>query len=380
MMSVPKICFVMVFTVLITTGCWNLKEPDQRAFVMGTGMDINKDGQYSLSSLIAIPAGIGGQEGGSSQKESYRVLNSVGKNTTNALQNMQAHLSRSMFIGHREIVLIGEKMAEHGIVDWVDEYFRNPQSESRSRIFVVKGSQAKDVFEINSIFDPYITTTLNDEQSTLGLGNFFFDTLISDALGQGTQPMLPALSMNQSKHYEYSGFAIFDKENDLKLAGYLNREDSFYTSWIRRKVNNYNITSTVPGHQGNYSLKMKSLNRRVRTSVEDNQIKVDVLLSGSGVIVENNTNLDPSKESDLLLIQKALNEESQKAIMRMVDKAQKQFKLDIFGFGEHVHRQHPEQWKSLRPMWHEIFPQTEVTVHVKVKCKDMGETNTTIIQ
>ncbi|MBP3962750.1 Ger(x)C family spore germination protein [Paenibacillus lignilyticus] len=377
MIKAAKIGFVMLFTVLIATGCWNLEEPDQRAFVMGTGMDLNKDGKYMLSTLIAIPAGIGVEEGNTTQK-SFRVLASTGKNNSDAAQKLQAQLSRSLFIGHREIVLIGEKMAEHGIADLVDEFFRNPQSEARSKIFVVKGTQAKNVFEINSMFDPYITSTLYDEQATLGLRNFYFAAFMYDALGQGTQPLLPALTMNRKKHYVYSGFAILDKDNDLKLAAYLNPEESFYTNWMKRRVNNYFMTSTVSGFEGTFSIKLRSLNRRIQTSVRGNRVKVDIQLSGAGVLVENNTNLDPSTESHLLLIQKSMNESSKKIIEQLVEKAQKQIKLDFFGFGEIVHHQHPAQWKALRTKWNVIFPQIEVSVRVNLKCKDLGETNSTI--
>ncbi|SDX08202.1 Ger(x)C family spore germination protein [Paenibacillus sp. CF384] len=375
--TVVQIGFVMLFIALVTTGCWNLEEPDQRAFVMGTGMDMNKDGKYMLSTLIAIPSGIGVQEGGSSKK-SFQVLSATGKNNTDAAQKLQAQLSRTLFIGHREIVLIGEKMAEHGIADWIDEYFRNPQSEARSKIFVVKGTQAKNVFQINSMFDPYITSTLYDEQATLGLRNFYFAAFMYDALGQGTQPLLPVLTMNRSKHYVYSGFAVFNKDNGLKLAAYLNPEDAFYTNWIRRRINNYFMTATVPEFGGTFSIKLRSLNRRIQTSVQGNRVKIDILLSGGGVLVENNTSLDPSLVSHLLLIQKSLNEQTLKKVEQVVDKAQKQIKLDFFGFGEIVHHQHPAQWKSLRPKWNVIFPQVEVSVRVNIQCKDLGESNASI--
>lgn len=374
------LCLVLLLTVSSTTGCWNLREPDQLAFVSGTGLDLTKDGQLQISVQIVIPSGIGGGQdsGGGTKKKSFRVITATGKNIYDTLPNLQAQLSRSLFLGHREIILIGQHMAEHGIGNLLDEFVRNPQSEFRSRIYVVKEGQAKDILSVEPIFDPFTSTALAREQATLGLKHYSFQHFLSDALSPGLQPMLPAVSLTPSKQFVYTGNAIFNKEDGLKLMGFLNIKESFHANWITNRQTSFSITSFVKRGNGTVSLNLNSLSRRIRVKMVDKHIQIDVLLTGEGTIVENNSTLDPTKLKDLYIIQDELSQTTQKSIQQLIVKVQKQYKTDIFGFGEKVHQQYPDQWKTLKRNWNDTFPELYVSVKVDLQCKDPGETNSSV--
>jgi spore germination protein KC len=376
-----KLCFVLLLTVSITTGCWNLREPDQLAFDLGSGVDITNDGQVEMSILIAIPAGAGGGQGGGSgtKKKSYLVVSATGKDIYDAVQNIQIKLSRKVFLGHRQIILVGQQAAEHGIGNLLDEFVRNPDSEMRSRKYVVKGGQAKDIFAIEPIFDPFITTALVREQATLGLKHYYHRDFYSDALSQGIHPLLPAISIDASKKYVYAGAGIFNKDNGLKLAGFLNVDEASYTNWITDRQSGFAVTSSVTRGNGYVTLQLQSLGRRVRVKMVNKQPQIDVRLTGRGTIVENNSNLDPSKGKDLQMIQDELSQTTQKSIQQLIEKVQKQYKLDIFGFGDRVHEQYPYQWKkTLNQNWNETFPQLPISVKVELQIKDPGQGNSSV--
>lgn len=377
-----ELCLVLLLTVSSTTGCWNLREPDQLAFVSGTGLDLTKDGQLQISVQIVIPSGIGGGQdsggGGGTKEKSFRVVTATGKNIYDTVPNFQAQLSRSLFLGHREIILIGQHMAEHGIGNLLDEFVRNPQSEFRSRVYVVKEGQAKDILSVEPIFEPFTSTALAREQETLGLKHYSFQSFLSDALSPELQPMLPAVRLTPLKQYVYAGNAIFNKDDGLKLMGFLNIKESFNANWITNRQTNFPITSFVKQGDGNVSLNLHSLSRRIRVKMVDKHIQIDVLLTGKGTIVENNSNLDPTKLKDLYIIQDELSQTTQKSIQQLIVKVQKQYKTDIFGFGEKVHQQYPDQWKTLKRTWNDTFPELYVSVKVNLQCKDPGEANSSV--
>jgi spore germination protein KC len=50
-----------------------------------------------------------------------------------------------------------------------------------------------------------------------------------------------------------------------------------------------------------------------------------------------------------------------------IETAQKQYKSDIFGFGEAIHRSNPKEWKKIKEQWDEEF--SEMTANVKVDVK-----------
>jgi spore germination protein KC len=350
---------------------------------MGSGLDLTEDGQIQLSCQIAIPSGVGGGQdsgGGGTKKESFRVISATGKNVYDAVTNLQSQLSRGLFIGQRKIILIGQRLAEHGISELLDEFLRNPQSEMRARIYVVKDGQAKDIFMAEPIFDPFTTVELLQQQATLGLKHYYFRDFLSDAFSEESQPLSPAVSLSSLKHPVYSGTAVFNKADHLKLEGFLNAEESSYANWITDKQTVLNITSLIPQGKGNVTLKMQSLGQRIQVKMVNERIKMDVHLTGKGTIVENNTNLDPTNKKDLHIIQDELSQTTQKSIERLIEKVKKQYKIDIFGFGESVHRQYPNQWRTLKRNWNDTFTELQITVKVQLQIEDSGQSKSSTIK
>ncbi|MFC4807994.1 Ger(x)C family spore germination protein [Paenibacillus sp. GCM10023250] len=363
------------------TACWNLQEPDEQALVLGSGLDYTQEGEVMLSSQIVVPAGIGGlQDGGGNKKQSFRMMKASGKNVYDAVENLQKQVSRTLFFGHRQTIIIGHRMAAHGIGSFMDIFIRNPQSELRSSIFVVKNAEAKDIFTITPIFDPIITPTLAREIRSMGLKPYYFRNFLSESMSQTTQPLVPLIRLNAVHKYEYAGGAIINKDDDLKLIGFLNVREALYTNWILGKLNRFAITALVKKGDGNVSVRLQTLKHKVRVKPSGSQIDVDVHLTGEGTIVENNSNLDPTKREDLATIQKALSEATQTSVAEMVHKVQKQYKADIFAFGESFHKQQPVQWKTVRPKWKATFPRVHITVKVDIQCKDPGQSSSSLMR
>jgi len=379
MKHTAKICFQLLLPLFITTGCWNLKEPDQLAFVAGNGLDLTQDGKLEASALLVTPSGIGGgQISGGEKKESFHVMNTTGKNVSDALANMQSMISRVVFAGHRDIFLVGQKLAEKGIGDTIDPFMRNAQSDMRAMIYVVKNGRPQDVFSSEPFFDPFITTTLSEEQEAIGLKPYLAREFVVDVLSDATQPLLPAVSLNPSKQYSYSGSAILDKDDGVKLVGFLDKKESNYALWITNRITSFTLTTYVPEGGGDISLTIDTVGRRIRVKQIDEMIQIDVHLTGEGAIIENNTNLDPSNRKDLLLIQEKISQKTQKSIQQLVKKVQKEYKMDIFGFGESVHQQYPLQWKTMKHNWPKTFPTLHVSVKVDLQCRDSGLANSSL--
>ncbi|MFE5320785.1 Ger(x)C family spore germination protein [Paenibacillus sp. NPDC056579] len=376
-----KLCFVVLLSVSSLTGCWDLREPNQLAFITGAALDITSDGQVEVSSQIAIPAVIGGGQeanGGGENKKSFYVASAKGKNIMDAGQILQTKLSRQLFYGHRQVILIGQTMAEYGIGRFIDMFIRNPQSELRSTIYVVKDGQAKDILSMQPIFDPYTAMALVNEQASLHMKAYYYRDFLSDALSQGTHPLLPAVSLTPSKKYVYTGTAVLNKDNGLKLVGFLNTNESYYVNWITDRLKGFTITSSVKKGNGNVSLQLQSLSRRIKLKTVEDRMQMEVSLTGKGMIVENNSSLDPAIPKDLRVIEDELGKEAQQSVEQLVANAQKQYKLDIFGFGEVIHQQYPRLWISMKEEWNKMFPELPISVKVELQCKDPGQTTSSV--
>jgi len=60
------------------------------------------------------------------------------------------------------------------------------------------------------------------------------------------------------------------------------------------------------------------------------------------------------------------------ALKKTVEKIQQQYEVDVFGFGDALHRADPKQWKKIKDDWTSIFPDLAVAVHVKVTTQGSG--------
>lgn len=366
----------------IMTGCWNLREPDHLALNLGSGLDANADGDVEYSAQIAIPSGAGGGNdgGGGAGKKSFRVMSSGGITVYDAIQKLQTKLSREIFFGHRKVILIGESMAYLGFQELLDEYIRNPRSEMRSLILVVKDGKAKDLLSEMPIFDNFNTAALKRQERIIEQKKYYFRDFLYELLAQGVHPMIPAVCQSTKSDPYFCGYALINKNEGVKLKGFLNSDDSPYAGWIANKQTGSTITAFSNTHTKKTAMTMKLqfLQRDIRTKIAGNRIHVQVRLSGKGSLVENNTDLDPTRSEDLKLIEAEFNKRVQTEALRIIKKVQENEKLDVFGFGYHVHMQHPRQWREIKKKWDSVFPTLSVSVIAKVECYHPGQTNSSI--
>ncbi|NIK71855.1 spore germination protein KC [Paenibacillus sp. BK720] len=376
--SMTTICILLILST-VTAGCWNLKEPNQLAIVIGGGLDMNADGRLEVSSQIAVPAGLGGPDTGPSKKRSFVVVSASGKDFMDAGQNLQTQLSRTLFYAHRQTILIGQRMAEQGMDKYLDMVVRNPKSEMRSVIFVVKDGTAKEILATEPVFDPLISTALGSVQSALGMKPYYYREFLCESRPKGGTVLLPAVSYHSTtKRFIYSGAAILNKENSHKLTGFLKPDESYYANWIKGRQRSLTVSTSGSQSSGSISLRAQALKSRIRVAKDSNGMRVHIHLSGKGSLVENNSMRDPSQEKQLRKIEEILSREVERAVNKLVFKAQKQYKADIFGIGRHVHNKYPGEWKQLQNNWNETFSRIPVTVEVQLRYEDPGQTNSSI--
>lgn len=369
-----------LFLLCLITGCWSLNEPDHLAFNLGDGWDIEDNGHVLVTTQIAIPANSGGLDagGGGEGKRAFQTMSASGTSLYDSLHNLQKELSREIFVGHREVLLIGQKMAEHGIDKLLDEIVRNPKSELRSKVFVVKDGRAKDIFTTDPIFDPYTQTSLTRQEEILHIRHTYFRDLLADSLSRGIHPMVPALSLSPSSKPHYVGSAILNSNNHLKLVGFLDSQESAYANWISNRQDSLVSDFSIREKENNISVILKFLKSQIRAKMSGDDIQIHIQLTGKGSIVENNTELDPTKAADLKIIEKELKKNLQQEVTKLIATVQDKYRTDIFGFGKKVHHQLPKQWKGYEEEWDRIFPELQVSINFNVRCDDPGQSNTSM--
>ena len=74
------------------------------------------------------------------------VRSAEGETIADAMARLQEELTREVFWGQNEVLIIGEKLAKEGISDQIDFWMRHSEPRIRADVFVSKG-KAKTVLE-----------------------------------------------------------------------------------------------------------------------------------------------------------------------------------------------------------------------------------------
>jgi spore germination protein KC len=373
-----KKLWLILWTILtlFISGCWDRNEINDYAFWIGTALDLSENGKITKSAQVAVPADFKSSKGGGgSEQRANIVLTATGTTIVDLTQQIQDKLPRRVFLGHRRSIFIGEKLAEKGIVDIMDQFTRNTDTRMRTDIFVVNNGEGKDVLKINSPFNQFSAIVAVDQDRFCRLGDTALRDVLLDIGRDGIRPCMPMVEISpnndqeKNETIEVKSVAIFNKK--LQMVGKVTGRESLEMFWVKGVLKDQFLTEET--EEGSISLYESNLKRSIRTEINGNTIKAYVVLEGTGRVVENNTDIDVSVTSERAPLEKKLNENKAKKVEESIQKIQLEFGQDVFGIGEEVHKEHPYEWKELKDRWDQIFPTVEVSVKVKLKIQNTGD-------
>lgn len=374
---------VICISLPVLSGCWDRLELNDRAIFLGTGWDASGKKGIEISSQFIIPTNTQiGNGGGGGTGKGYTVISATGENVRDAYSNMHNKLSRDVFMAQRRAVLFGEEFAKKGLMDKLDTLVRGPEMSLRTSLFVVKGGTAKTLLNhpyplekpsAAAVWKMY-SLWRGDQDDTLL--NFFIA-----AKSDGIRPVLPVIEIVNSQEgasrgqgsseriYQMAGAAIFDKS--LKMIGYLNIQESRHLLWIQGLLERFTVS--IPINNGNASLRLTKIDSKIVPKIgRNNKIKFNVIIKGEGDVLENNSNLDLMKPKNLEFLQAAFQKQVKKQVEHTITKVQDEYKIDIFGFGEAIHKKYPTKWKTLKKDWDKKFSEVEISLNVDLTVRRVG--------
>ena len=363
------------------TGCWDRRELNDRAIWLSTGFDVSEEDLVEVTGEIVVPAnmqspsgGGGGAGGGGGRAgESFFTISEKGKNVGDVFLNMQSGLSRKAFTGQRRVIMLGEELAKRGLKKELDINSRNAEAGIRTDIFVVKGGKARDALSVKGSFEktPALGALKKHEQVG-GRGDTAYLEFLIAANSEGIAPTIPAVeisSLKKKQSVNMAGLAILN--HDLKLLGFLNNDENRDFLLLAEKLKTRLVS--IPIEDGNASLELTKLKSKIVPEIrKGNKIRFNVTVSGKGELFENNNNLNVDHTKNVKFLERKFEKQIKEQVLQTVQKVQKEYGIDIFGFGEVIHRKHPQQWKTLKKDWDETFKKAEVSLNVDITIKHTG--------
>ena len=387
-----KLMIIIAF-VFLSTGCWNYRELNDLAIVSALGID-EENGVYNVSVQIMNPSqqGSGSSSSANDNNTPIEVFEGQGKSILEAINNIFLEEPNNIFLGHIDLVVISNHLAKKGIENFIDFLLRDRESRKIFPLVIIKNTKASDVIKLitpmEMVSGKYINSTLEIAKKANGtISNRLFDEVLMCLFVEGREATITAIELigspekggtvenpstsTPSTYIQISGSGVL--VND-KLVGYFDSKESLGYTYIRNKVES-TVISVPCDDEGNYAgLILEKAETKLKTTIKDKQPIGEIIMSIKAVIAEFNCKVDLLKTENIAKIEEATNKEIKKILTKTINKAQKELKSDVFGFGEYLYKNNYKEWKNYKKNWNETFSNMEYKIKASTEIRNVGST------
>ena len=143
---------LLLLTVMVSfTGCWDNRELNELAIVMGIALDKTDDGKLKVTAQVARCNSEQNGSGGSSMGE-YSNLVYEDSDLFEIIRKMTTISNRQLYNSHTEVVLFSSDVAKDGVRDYVDYLVRDNEFLYTMWLAVADGKASEKSGFIPSIF------------------------------------------------------------------------------------------------------------------------------------------------------------------------------------------------------------------------------------
>ncbi len=240
-------------------------------------------------------------------------------------------------------------------------------------ILTLKSEQPSIIsYDINSMIDNNIKSLAKSNKSEI------YKT-INSISSDGISCTLPAISIvesNNTKVNKIDGIAIFKKD---KLIGFLSDEESQYFLFITNRIKKPVISTRVNNKENLYICAEIFENKTLITpNYKNNEISFNIKTKTTVSINDIETYTNYADISEYRKLENVFENYLQNNIKNLVQKVQKDYGCDIFGFGQVVYQKNPKTWAKYKSNWDDMFKNLKISVNSEFIIRDSGTINNTI--
>ncbi|MGD2196957.1 Ger(x)C family spore germination protein [Lysinibacillus fusiformis] len=386
-MKKKTIIISLIFLMLILSGCWSKRELSELALVAAFGIDYIDD-EFAISVQVIDPSQVSSKQpsGGKSPVVTYHAN---GKTVFEAVRKILALSPRKLYFAHLQLVVIGEELAKNGLRDTVDFLARDQEIRNDFTLIVSQQATAKDVLNVltpiekvpanrmlNSLkvtqdaWGSTLEVDIEDLVTDLGVSNQYFVLSAIEVLGD------KSLGIDQTNvdrietpvKLKFTGLAIF---NEDKLVGYMDEYDSKSFNYLNDKIKSTIEIISCPS-DGELTTEITQSNTKTKGIVKDGKPIINVSIDIVQNVAEVKCDIDLTELKTIDWINRQTEEHIKKNLDKVLNTLQENYRADILGFGEAIHRTDPKLWKNIKNDWEEIYPGVEVNVKVNANTQGLG--------
>lgn len=372
---------LLLILAISLSGCWNRRELNTLGIVGMIGMDKAGDA-FQLTIEVMKP--LAGEGGEGEQAASY--VQAKGQTIAGINRNATLKFDRRIFYPHTRLLLFSEAVARMGLAPHADFFLRDHEPRLTTPIYVVAGDTAAAVMGqaagVSATPSEYLLELWREERSN---GKSISVTLLDFVKAyesQGKHPVVGVVRkvsrpkiMKQEKEtgLTVEGAAVFKKD---KLIGFLDGDETRGYNWLAGKPANWIVVFTTPGAQGRTVVEVLKLKSEKTVELSGGLVKIKAYIDVRGRVAEETAPaVEIAKPPVINKLELATAQAIRAEVEHTLAKVQQDYRADIFGFGQVVHRKYPREWQSLKANWDETFADAETEVSVVVTLAEIGKAN-----
>jgi germination protein, Ger(x)C family len=387
---------VLILSLLMPlAGCWGRLELSDMAITMGLGIDLADDNSYFVS-IQVVDAGEASGTKGSLGRSPVVIYSAKGKTISEAMQRMTSSSPRTIFNSHLRVLVIGEKLARHGISEVLDYVSRDRQFRTDFPVVIAKNDMANSTLKlltpIESIPAIQMMRTLrNSEKHWAPTIVIHFDELILGLIAKGRQPVVTGVVMIGSAESgsKRSNIQTTSPKNRLKLTGLSVFRQDRLVGWMTEEESRGYTIATGKAYRGvgnvvcddgeRVALEIFKSSSKLGSKLRGDKVDLSIDMKIEANVEEVACSMPVTKDETIRELEKRAEASLRNIIEKTLKRCQQELKSDIFGFGDQVHRHYPKYWKKVSNDWDMHFAEAEVKLNIDVKLRLLG-TVTNVIE
>lgn len=371
-------------------GCSSTKKQIERLFlVLAVGIDTMPDDRVEVTMQVLNPSSSqsqGGVESGPSPKDII-VLSGIGDTFYDAVFDASKTMSRVQHFGHTKYIVMSDAFARKGISDFIDSLSRIDEVRLNTPILVTKG-MASDIVKLQTPKSPVpaiVVENLFLRQQLIGFRPFsYLIDLINSLTSKTSASVASVIEPGKASEanvdspdatFTLAGTAVFKED---KLTGYLDAKETRGMQWVKGIVQVGTI-SFQSQEFGKVTCEVFKSSSKIKPVVNGDKITINVDLKVFSDIRKIGKNIDPVKNPEALekvaLLQ---NNAVKNEIQLTLNTAKDYLGLDVFDFGEAVHKAYPKEWSKIKDDWPTFYQSMNVNINVNSIVRSTGLTNKSI--
>lgn len=391
--------FLIISVFVLLAGCWDRKEIEERATILGLAIDLAKEdeessaithpdneemptsnlGKIKVTAQLAVPGQIplGPSQGdsGSSSQDKVWIVEGIGHTIDDAMQALQQQLAFQVFFGQLQVIILSEDVAKKG-VEHINEYLRRRPEIRRTAWMAVNEKNAaktmKAAPKLERIPAIYLSTVFEE---AVKMGKFPDDDLGGfwvDLSNKGQDAFLPFITVKGKENIEISGIAYF---NDTRMVGKTRPYQIAYFNGLTGKNPGGSVAIVKLDEEKSVMFQSTKRKAEYKAKLKNGKPEFKVNVEVTGIIREKNTNkIKLDDHQTIRKIETIAAELFKKEYVALIKETQEK-KSDIFGFGEYVRGDLPTYWDEnvkTSDKWKKIYKDLKVEVTAKVKIDRVG--------